>query len=100
MKKFKDLGVKPIQPAFIGKSIEIGEILNQNIIVHHYSIDPSKFPDKGNGLRLTMQIEYEGKKRVIFTGSVVLQTLIRQIPDADFPFETIIKKNEKRYEFT
>lgn len=94
------MNIKPTQKSFVGKSLEIEEIFNQEIIVHYYEIGPSKFPEKGNGKCLKMQIEYEGRKRVVFTGSGVLMDQIEQVEESKFPFKTIIVKNDKRFEFT
>jgi len=97
MKNFSDLGIKPKSPAMEGDKIEVYQILNQPISVHGFDIRPSKFEGKGDCLCL--QITFEEKKRVVFTGSVVLMDIIKQVPRDSFPFTTKITKENKRYQF-
>ncbi|WP_317899444.1 reverse transcriptase domain-containing protein [Aurantibacillus circumpalustris] len=98
MKSFSDLGIKPSAPAMEGDKIEIYQIINQQITVHGYSLKPSKFEGKGDCLYL--QITYEGRKRVVFTGSGALMETIKKVPSESFPFTTIITKENKRCQFT
>ncbi|KMQ70332.1 hypothetical protein [Chryseobacterium koreense] len=98
MFNFKDLGIKPKESAFIGKKIDMEDILNLEVIVIGFEIKDST--KKANTKYLTLQIEVDGNKRVVFTGSKNLMDLISQIPKDKFPFKTIIKKNDKRLEFT
>jgi hypothetical protein len=101
MKSFKDLGIASTNESFKGEKIEIYNVLNREIVVNDYKIEPSNFPEKGNGKRLTLQITHEQKEHVIFTGSVILQDLIAQVTKDDLPFTTtIIKLNPKGYMFT
>lgn len=98
MFNFKDLGIKPKQDTFTGKKIEIDDVLNIEIIVEGFKIQDST---KKIGTKyLTLQIEKEGNKRVVFTGSKNLMDLISQVPEDKFPFKTTIKKSDKRLEFT
>ena len=90
MKQFSELGIKPVSKAFTGDQVKIKRIIGQPITVLGYKIEPSKYPEKGNGKRLTMQIEFEGKKAVVWTGSVYLQELITQVPESSMPFSTKI----------
>jgi len=83
-----------------GKKIEMYKVLNREISVHDYLIGPSKYEQKGNGKCLKLQIEFENEKRVVFTGSVILQEMIQQVNRTDFPFSTTIKKEEERFFFT
>lgn len=95
---FKDLGIKPKENIFTGKKIEIDDVLNIEVIVEEFKIEDSK---KKHGTKyLTLQIELEGNKRIVFTGSKNLMDLIGQVPKDKFPFKTTIKKNDKRLEFT
>lgn len=74
------------------------DVLNIEIIVQGFKIEDSK---KKQGTKyLTLQIEIDYTNRVVFTGSKNLMDLISQVPDDKFPFQTIIKKNDKRLEFT
>ncbi|WP_312078397.1 hypothetical protein [Chryseobacterium sp.] len=98
MFNFRDLGIKPKENQFNGKKIEIDDILNTEITVQGFKIEDSK---KKQGTKyLTLQIEIEENKRVVFTGSKNLMDLINQVPKDKFPFKTIVKKNDKRLEFT
>ncbi len=99
---FSELNIKSDRKSFIGKSIEIEEIKDKEIIVHHYQIGDSKFTERGNGRCLTMQIEFEGTKRVVFSGSGYLMDMIAKVPNDRLPFKTtIIKEKEtKRLLFT
>lgn len=98
MFNFKDLGIKPKQGTFTGKKIEIDDVLNIEIIVEGFKIQDST--KKAGTKYLTLQIEKEENKRVVFTGSKNLMDLISQVPKDKFPFKTTIKKNDKRLEFT
>lgn len=100
MNTFKDLGIEThIERKFTGLKIEPYKILNEQIAIHFYKIEPSKFPNKGDCL--TMQITYREEKRIVFTSSMGLMRILNQVPEKSFPVKTIIKKMEDRsYEFT
>ena len=98
--QFKDFGIKVQNKGFIGDKIKIDRVLNRRIVVHDYKIEPSKFEEKGDGYRLTMQVEVNGQKHVIFTSSTALKEMIKQVPRERLPFETTIIKDNERYEFT
>lgn len=94
MKKFSDFAdEKP----FDGDKIPISDVLNQEIVVHGYRASPSK---KKEGTQyITLQIEREGKRYIIFTGSTVLSAQVQKY-QAELPFATIIKKINDFYTFT
>lgn len=74
------------------------DVLNQEIVVLDYKIAPST---KREGTEyLTLQIEFEGQKRVIFTGGKRLIEIVKAVPDGSFPFKTTIKKEYKSFLFT
>ena len=98
MFNFKDLGITPKESAFVGKKIDVEDVLNLSISVLGYEIKDST--KKANSKYLTLQIENEGIKRVVFTGSKNLMDLIPQVPKNKFPFTTTIKKNDRRLDFT
>lgn len=100
MTKFNELGIKPTMPVFTGDKIKLIKILNQEIIVHRYKIEDSKYPEKGNGKRLVLQLEYKESQYILFSGSVTLMDMIKQVPDDKFPLTTTIIKNSERPEFT
>jgi hypothetical protein len=99
MKKFSELGVTSNIQTFTGEKIKPSKILNRKITVLDYKIEDSKF-GKNNEKCLYLQIELDGEKRVVFTGSVVLAETIQKIAKTDFPFSTVIVKENERYEFT
>ncbi len=65
--------------------------------MHDFKIGPSKY----EGLRLDMQIEYKGEKRVTWTDSSYLMDTIKQVPKpSGFPFKTTIRQEDDgRYIF-
>jgi len=78
---------------FRGEKICINDVLNQQIIVKDFRITPSKY---NNGECVSMQIEYKGRDRVIFTGSVALANQCRRYGDR-LPFLTTIIKSNRYY---
>ena len=98
MFNFKDLKIKPKENTFIGDKINIDKILNTEIKVLAYKVEPSKA--KAGTELLTLQIERKGDKNIIFTGSGNLIFMIRQVPKDKFPFTTTIIKEDRRLEFT
>lgn len=97
MKNFKDFGIKTESNSFTGDKIKISKILNRQITVHNYKIEDSKH---NAGKCLNLQIELNGTKHVVFTGSVVLADQIIKIPEDGLPFSTIIVEENDRYQFT
>lgn len=95
-RKFSDLGVKTTLKHFIGEKIKISKILNKEIVVVNYSIQPSKI--KGDYAQI--QIEIDKRKHVLFTGSTVLIQTLDLINKNDFPFSTVIIEENEHYEFT
>lgn len=99
MNSFKDMGIAAPVAAFTGDKIKLNKILNEQIIVHRYKIEPSKF-EKGDCKRLVLQIEKNWINYILFTSSVTLKDMIQQVPEQKFPFETIIKMIDERPQFT
>ncbi len=95
MKAFNELGVKP--KTLSGDKITIEEILDTKIIVIAYRIGESQYGTKKEEKRLlTLQIQHDGQKRIIFTSSEVLMDMLEKVSEYDFPFEaTIIKESAK-----
>jgi len=98
MKTFKDFNIKPVDRRFIGESISIRKILNVSIKVLEFKIEPSK--KKPGTDFMTLQIEKDSDKRVVFTGSNPLMNQIKLVPRDGFPFETTIVNTNEYYEFT
>lgn len=98
MKKFSDFLIKRKEGDFVGDKIKPNEAKDQEIIIVDYRIEPST---KRQGTdRLKLQIERYGRKEIVFFGSINLIHQIEQIPKEEFPFQTTIKFNEGRLEFT
>ena len=97
MTKFSDLQIKPKIDHFIGDKIKISKILNKEISVLKFKIVESKF-EKGPCLHI--QIQIADVNHVIFTGSQVLQQMIKEVTDDSFPFTTTIIEQDEHYEFT
>ena len=98
MNRFSDLGIQTQVTHFAGKSIKIDEILNVEITVHEFKVEPSK--KKANSDYLTLQIEFDNRKRVVFTGATILIQTIKKVPKDKFPFTTTIVKRNEYLEFT
>ena len=98
MFNFRDLGIEPQNKQFSGKKIDVDDVLNIEIIVHGFEIKDST--KKAGTKYLTLQIEKEENKRVLFTGSNNLMDVISQIPNDKFPFKTTIIKQDRGLEFT
>jgi hypothetical protein len=84
--------------AFPGFQLNIDRLLNKTITVHKFKIEPSK--QKAGTEYLTMEIMYEGERRIVWSGGKALIDAIRQTADEDFPFETTIIKNDRQYQFS
>lgn len=98
MTAFKDLGIKAQPNSFVGDKISINKVLNQEIKVHGFKI--GKSIKKENSDYLTLQIEKDKTKYVLFTGSKILIQMIKEVPEDKFPFTTTIVKNNDYPEFT
>ncbi len=99
MKNFSDFGIEPETKHFVGDKIKIDRILNREIIVHDYDVKMSKLPGKENTQCLYLQIELNGEKQVLFSGSKVLIDMIERVPEDDFPFTATIEKKDQRLVF-
>lgn len=94
MEKFSDFCN---EVALVGDKVALSEVLNQPIEVEKFRKSKSK--QKEGTEYVTIQIKYQGKERVIFTGSDVLKNQLEKYKD-HLPFETIIKKINNYYSFT
>ena len=98
MNKFKDLGIKAELSTFTGDKIKVDRILNAEISVLGYKIEDSKV--KPGTKLLTLQIERNGTKNILFTGSTILIQMVQKVPADKFPFITTIIKESEHLEFT
>lgn len=99
MKGFKDLGIVTHSDNFIGDKIKIAKVLNRDIVITNFRIEPSKYPKNKSGKCLHLQIELDGGKKVIFTGSDVLIHTIEQVKKEDLPVSCQIIQEGEHYEF-
>lgn len=97
MNTFKDFNITINKP-FTGEKINVKKLLNVEIKVTDFKIEPSK--KKEGSEYLTLQIEMNGEKRVVFSGAKGLQNQIRNVPREKLPFLTTIKADNDYYEFT
>jgi len=100
MKRFNEFGIVSETKAFKGDRIDIEKVLNKEIKVIAFKIEPSKYPKPGCEECLYLQIEHKDELRVIFSASGYLINAIKKVSEDDFPFLTTIVKEEKRFEFT
>jgi hypothetical protein len=79
-----------------GDKIKLDDILNQEIEILAISIKTSKYKDKDY---LTIQLNLDDKKHVLFTGSEVLASQLSKYK-TEIPFFTTIRKINKYYSLT
>lgn len=99
MRKFSELGIKT-EVRMTGNKINITRIMNREITILDYRLEESKFTKNKSGKCLFLQLEVDGEKRVVFTGSDVLISQIKQIPNEELPILATIIKNGEYFEFT
>lgn len=105
MKKFSDLGIKPIDDKAIFRvpRISITDILNCEIEILDYEsgIKTSQGPN-----RYIVRIRHEGQECKFFTDSKRIKDTLDQVKKEDFPFKTTIRQlrfdsgSAKTFEFT
>lgn len=83
-----------------GTKIRVADLINKEILLTGYSIDPSKFPTKDGGSKNRLMLEFvlDGEQHVTFTGSEVLIAQIQKYHDK-IPFYTTIKHIDRYYTF-
>lgn len=99
MQTFSDFNITTTHAGFTGDKIKIKKVINRKITVHAYQIKKSNYDGKGDCLYL--QIELEGTKHLLFSGSKVLMEQIQKVPAGGFPFvATIIEEDNGILKFT
>lgn len=98
MKKFSDLGIK-IETPMTGDKIKLSKVLNRLFILLDFNISDSKFQKGKSEKCLKIQIEIDGEKRIIFSGSSILICQIAQMSKSDLPVECTIIQVGEHYEF-
>lgn len=100
IKSFSEMGISK-DDQLAGLKLPIANILNREILIKAFRIDKSLYPNEGNGMRLTLQIEVDDIDRVIFTSSIIIQDQIKQVANDDFPFKaTIVPLTPRGYKLT
>lgn len=97
MKRFSDFAeeIKPLD----GEKIKIVEVLDREIAVIGYKIGDSKYKNSNSPRCLTLQFEFDGERRILFSGSGILIEQIEKYGN-EIPFLTTIRKIDKYYTFT
>lgn len=96
MKRYSDFAKEKVLD---GDKMRIDDILNREVVILAYSIKDSRYSKNESGKHLTLQIEINGKKYVIFTGSDVLIDQIEKY-DHELPFLATIRKINRYYSLT
>ncbi len=99
MKSFSEFKIPAPTGSFTGEKIKIAKIMNREIVVLDSRIDDSKYPKNKSGKVLLMQLEIDGEKRVLFTGSDVLISQIQHVQKEDYPFTVTIVKEGEHFQF-
>lgn len=94
MKRFSDFAEEP--RALEGEKTPIDSILNKEITVTGYKIGKTKYSRGGRDQCLTLEIELDGAKHVVFTGSGVLIDQMEKY-GCQVPFVAEIVKINKYY---
>lgn len=101
VKKFSDFKIElPATVKFVGDKIRLAKVLNTQIMVHGYSINLSRYPERGSKYCLWLQISVEGKKYLAFSIAQRLMLYLPKVPKDGFPFSTKIINDNDYYEFT
>ncbi len=97
MYKFEQFDIESVQSkVFVGNKIGMGQVLNREIEIHHFKIEPSKYPKPNNDQCIYMQIALKGTKHILFSASMGLLNQIRQVDEKKFPFTTTIIEREDK----
>jgi hypothetical protein len=96
-KKFSDFGIVAEYTGFTGTKMKVNEILNLEIKIYDFKIEPST--SKPGTMRLVLDFELHGKRKIVFTSAKILQQTIQKVPKTDFPFDATIVLKEQHLEF-
>lgn len=94
MKKYSDFAKN--HNILDGKKLSILEIINIEVLLIGYRLADSKY---GKNKCLTLHIELDGVRYIIFTGSTILTEQVESYKE-EIPYLTTIKKIDKYYTFT
>jgi len=95
MKQFSEISKE--EPRLEGDKVKLDDILNQEIIIHGFTLAHSSFSKNKSGQYITVQFSKpESQKQIFFSGSDVLIDQLQRYK-ADIPFSVVIKKVNKYY---
>lgn len=100
MNKFKDFNISTTTKSFTGDKIKISKVMNREIVVYDYRIEPSKIFKEKDGKCLYLQIGIGDARHVVFTSASGLIEAIQKVPKSNFPFTTTIVEENERFIFT
>ena len=95
MERFRDFAS---ETSLEGEKMKIADVLGKEITVLAYQTGESRYKRGDSSSYLKLQFELDGRKRVLFTGSVVL---LRQCETyrEHMPFTATVEKVGKYYTF-
>jgi hypothetical protein len=97
MKRFKDFNIKSKNDNFSGEKVKINKILDKEIIIENFKINPSKI--RIGTEFLIIKIIFLEEERIIISGSKNLIQMIQEVKKEDFPFLATITKKGEMLEF-
>lgn len=97
--RFSDFSEEP--QTLEGNKMKIDNILNREILIINYSVKNSQYGKNKSGKYLTLQFELngDGNRNVLFTGSDILIDQLTRYKDK-LPFLATIKKINRYYTLT
>ena len=82
-----------------GDKLSIKAIINREILIIGFRLSDSKYSKNNNSQCLTLHIELDAKRYIVFTGSIILIEQIEKYKD-EMPFLATIKQIDKYYTFS
>lgn len=97
---FASLNIKVETRNFTGPKIAIEYLLDREITVHYFKVEPSNYGKPGTQ-RVRMQITLGDAKYIVFTNSTTLKEQIEKVGNDNMPITTTIKRQaDKSFLFT
>lgn len=93
-KRFSDFAEERVP--LDGEKIRMEQILNVEIVVIGFAVNRSKYEKNKSGKCLTLQLELDGGRKILFTGSDVLIEQMEKYGE-QIPFTATIKKIDRFY---
>lgn len=97
---FSELNIPEVESeVYVGDKIKIDRIVNKEIVIYKYKIEPSKYQG-GYDKCLYLQIKYQDEFRVLWGGYKYLLERISLVLKNNFPLRTTIIKIDSGYKFS